>query len=1389
MSTARTRLKPKAPPAHVARPSVAKSAEATAPARAGGRLGAFYAAGPAFGLAAPVQTNLVVGEPDDSYEREADSVADRVVSGSQAPPISPIKPGGPTPVSRCACEEEPVQRQPMDEETPIQRMEAEEEPVQKKAVEEEPVQRKEEDGEEPVQRMEETEEEPVQAEGAPGAAAAAAPAITPAATRAIRAPGAGTPLQPATRGALEPRLGADLSGVRVHSDGASHRAATSLQARAFTHGRNVWLGPGESQNDLRLMAHEVTHVVQQDGLVRRQPADDQPGGAPGSSPGGAPGAAPSGGAPAAPEGGAPAGPSVAPPASGGAAPDAASAPAAPAAEGGSGDVELLMPEPPEGLSEEERSRVEEVEGNAAEAAAVTEELPAAEESVGAARGAVTEPQEETAGRAQAGLVAALGERPAPSPEIEQLCADIREAIRSKRPPDEQSLVRSNPEEVATSAGRQLSSSIEGDAQRVEGGYDELDTPPEGAPQQEGQALETPPASVETPDVNASSATPDGVPAENVSLDADVTAGQASMDEAGMSSEPAQLVQSGPIAEARAAQGELSETAQRDPAEVMAEQQATLARASADMEALQQRALEALTSSRAATVQTTGGQQQEMVGSEEQQRAQISAQAQSIFNAARTQVDGLLQNLAPTAMSRWDSGVAILSTRFRTRLSEVEGWIRERHSGGWGAVVSVWDDLTGLPGWVIDAYDTAERDFGDGVCDLIREISIEVNGVVATCEALIADARTQIDDLFANLPEGLREWAAGEQARFAGELDGLHNRVTEAQTSFNRDLVNRAATSVQEVREQIHALREKAKGLLGRLADAVDRFLEDPAKFILEGLLELVGIPPSAFWALVDRIGAVIDAIAADPMGFANNLMTALAQGFQGFFDRIGTHLLQGLMDWLFSGLGSVGVTLPADLSLKSIITFFLQLMGITWPRIRQVLARHIGEQNVALIERAYELIANLIELGPEGLFEMIKEQLSPQAILDQVLQMAKDYLIEALITQVSVRILALFNPAGAIVQAIEAIYRVLSWIFNNAARIFRLVETVVNGAADLVAGNTAGMARAVETALAGLIAPVIDFLAGYIGLGNLPETIADRIRGMQEWVMGIMDRVIGWLAERARGLLRALGIGEDEGTGTDHDALATQAKNELQRVEGGPKSYETLKSEKEAQARSIEETYTARLEQGIRLKVTFKDPTTDKEDKDIDFEIEIGPNTTEKDGAIPVADNKYKATRRPDGLIEGDFANFVWDGYPSHVVTPHPVNTKYGHLNGTSVPQPSGSYVVPKGLPYTGAPSTARWRAFIDQEKNDIKEALSAANPGVNMEVAAKREMEARYGMGWTDLYLLGWEAHHIHPRDWNGSESAGNYQYLDEEGGSEHSKFTTWWNTVRKPDIEAEVK
>ncbi|MDQ6720272.1 MAG: DUF4157 domain-containing protein [Candidatus Dormibacteraeota bacterium] len=88
--------------------------------------------------------------------------------------------------------------------------------------------------------------------------------------------GGGSPLDRDTRGFMESRLGADFSDVRVHTDGKATESARSVQAYAYTVGNDVVFqsdkySPG-SESGQRMLAHELTHVVQQ----RSGPVDGTP---------------------------------------------------------------------------------------------------------------------------------------------------------------------------------------------------------------------------------------------------------------------------------------------------------------------------------------------------------------------------------------------------------------------------------------------------------------------------------------------------------------------------------------------------------------------------------------------------------------------------------------------------------------------------------------------------------------------------------------------------------------------------------------------------------------------------------------------------------------------------------------------------------------------------------------------------------------------------------------------------------------------------------------------------------------------------------------------------------------------------------------------------------
>ncbi|MGD9157544.1 MAG: DUF4157 domain-containing protein [Desulfobacteraceae bacterium] len=73
----------------------------------------------------------------------------------------------------------------------------------------------------------------------------------------------GSLLSSSIRKYMEPRFGTDFSHVRVHSDEKAHQTATQIQAKAFTYGNHIWLGKGEREQNRKLMAHELAHVVQQ----------------------------------------------------------------------------------------------------------------------------------------------------------------------------------------------------------------------------------------------------------------------------------------------------------------------------------------------------------------------------------------------------------------------------------------------------------------------------------------------------------------------------------------------------------------------------------------------------------------------------------------------------------------------------------------------------------------------------------------------------------------------------------------------------------------------------------------------------------------------------------------------------------------------------------------------------------------------------------------------------------------------------------------------------------------------------------------------------------------------------------------------------------------------
>ena len=88
--------------------------------------------------------------------------------------------------------------------------------------------------------------------------------------------GQGQPMSDTMRSYFEPRFGVDFSNVRLHRDSETAQYANSINARAFTYANHIGFANNEygtSESGKKLLAHELTHVIQQS--HRQQTGDIQ----------------------------------------------------------------------------------------------------------------------------------------------------------------------------------------------------------------------------------------------------------------------------------------------------------------------------------------------------------------------------------------------------------------------------------------------------------------------------------------------------------------------------------------------------------------------------------------------------------------------------------------------------------------------------------------------------------------------------------------------------------------------------------------------------------------------------------------------------------------------------------------------------------------------------------------------------------------------------------------------------------------------------------------------------------------------------------------------------------------------------------------------------------
>jgi hypothetical protein len=508
-------------------------------------------------------------------------------------------------------------------------------------------------------------------------------------------------------------------------------------------------------------------------------------------------------------------------------------------------------------------------------------------------------------------------------------------------------------------------------------------------------------------------------------------------------------------------------------------------------------------------------QQQQKAADEAKRKAVVDKIEGIYAATKARVEAKLAALDPEVNSMFDAGVdAALNTMTRFVNDKIFDYKLRRYLSIpiVGAARWIRDQFLGLPDEVNVFYQQGRTVFQAAMDILIVKVAALVERRLKEAKAEVAKGQAEIKAFVASQPKDLQQVALKAQADVQSRFAELEGSIEEKKNSLAQSLAQKYKEGFDKANEALKKIQDENKGF-------VQGFIEKLAE-VIKALLEF----KAKLMAILRKGADTIKLIIADPLGFLGNLIAAVKGGIQAFVGNIWTHLKAGFMKWLFGNLPP-GVTIPTDLSLVSIFKLVMGVLGITYEKMRAKAVKLIGNTAVTVIEKLVGYIHTLVTGGPQALWEQVKGDLSN--LKSMVIDAIQSWLVETVVKQAIAKIVSMFNPAGAIIQAIIAIYNIVMFVIEKAQQIMAFVESVVNSVHAIATGAIGGAVKWIEQALANTIPIVIGFLARLIGLGGISQKIRDFIMKVQSKVDQAIDKALKVIVDKIKKLFGKL-TGKDD---------------------------------------------------------------------------------------------------------------------------------------------------------------------------------------------------------------------------------------------------------------------
>ena len=312
-------------------------------------------------------------------------------------------------------------------------------------------------------------------------------------------------------------------------------------------------------------------------------------------------------------------------------------------------------------------------------------------------------------------------------------------------------------------------------------------------------------------------------------------------------------------------------------------------------------------------------------------------------------------------------------------------------------------------------------------------------------------------------------------------------------------------------------------VVGAFTKIVSAFVNIAVDFISWGLKQVLSLLEILFSVVapgvmpyIKKAQAAFATIIKNPIGFVGNLVRAGKRGFELFAGNILEHLKAALIKWLVGPLADAGVYIPKSFSLIEIVKLVLSVLGLTWQNIRTKLLKIIPEPVLVVIEKTAAILVTLVKDGPAAAWDQIKTELSElkDQLIAQVTQMITTEVVKAAV----VKLVSMLNPAGAVIQAIIAIYNTVTFFIQKIQQIAAVVASFIDSISAIASGQVENAAKKVEQTMANTLVVVIGFLAKFAGLGNIPEKLVGVVKKIRQPIDKGLDKIVDWLGNMLKNL-------------------------------------------------------------------------------------------------------------------------------------------------------------------------------------------------------------------------------------------------------------------------------